>query len=58
MLTNAEAMKSWFCHNGAMGASAAELGLLIGMVVVFVAGLIAVTLVEKGADRDGGDQPL
>jgi uncharacterized membrane protein (DUF373 family) len=43
---------------GGQGASAAELGLLIGMVAVFVAGLIAVTLVEKGADRDGGDQPL
>jgi uncharacterized membrane protein (DUF373 family) len=31
---------------------AAELGLLIGMVAVFVAGLIAVSLVEKGADSD------
>jgi uncharacterized membrane protein (DUF373 family) len=43
---------------GGQGASAAELGLLIGMVAVFVAGLIAVTMFEKGADRDGGDQPL
>jgi uncharacterized membrane protein (DUF373 family) len=43
---------------GGQGASAAELGLLIGMVAVFVAGLIAVTLFEKGADRDDGDQPL
>jgi uncharacterized membrane protein (DUF373 family) len=40
---------------GGQGASAAELGLLIGMVAVFVAGLIAVTIFEKGADRDGGD---
>jgi hypothetical protein len=24
----------------------------------FVAGLIAVTIFENGADRDGGDQPL
>jgi len=41
---------------GGHGASAAELGLLIGMVAVFVAGLIAVTIFEKGADRD--DPPV
>lgn len=37
---------------GSPSVSASELGLLIGMIAVFVAGLIAVTLVEKGADRD------
>jgi uncharacterized membrane protein (DUF373 family) len=37
---------------GGPPVGAAELGLLIGMVAVFVAGLIAVSLVEKGADAD------
>jgi uncharacterized membrane protein (DUF373 family) len=43
---------------GGPGASAAELGLLIGMVAVFVAGLIAVTIFEKGADRDEVEPPV
>ncbi len=37
---------------GAPPVSSAELGLLIGMIAVFVAGLIAVSIVEKGVDRD------
>jgi uncharacterized membrane protein (DUF373 family) len=37
---------------GGRPVSAAELGLLIGMIAVFVAGLIAVSIVEKGGDRD------
>jgi uncharacterized membrane protein (DUF373 family) len=37
---------------GGPPVGAAELALLIGMIAVFVGGLIAVTLVEKGADRD------
>jgi hypothetical protein len=37
---------------------AAELGLLIGMVAVFVGGLIAVSIVEKGADRDPSGPPI
>jgi uncharacterized membrane protein (DUF373 family) len=43
---------------GGQRASAAELGLLIGMVAVFVAGLIAVTIFEKGADRDSDSPPI
>jgi len=43
---------------GGHGAGAAELGLLIGMVAVFVAGLIAVTIFEKGADRDSDSPPI
>jgi uncharacterized membrane protein (DUF373 family) len=38
-----------------VSASASELGLLIGMVAVFVAGLIAVSVFEKG-DEKKGDQ--
>jgi uncharacterized membrane protein (DUF373 family) len=37
---------------GGPPVSAADLGLLIGMIAVFVAGLIAVSVVEKGADSD------
>ena len=37
---------------GGPPVGAAELALLIGMIAVFVGGLIAVTLVEKGADHD------
>jgi uncharacterized membrane protein (DUF373 family) len=43
---------------GGQGASAAELGLLIGMVAVFVAGLIAVTIFEKGADGKQDSPPI
>jgi len=43
---------------GGQGASAAELGLLIGMVAVFVAGLIAVTTFEKGADGKQDSTPI
>jgi uncharacterized membrane protein (DUF373 family) len=39
---------------GGPPVGAAELGLLIGMVAVFRAGLIAVSLVEKGADSQPG----
>jgi uncharacterized membrane protein (DUF373 family) len=43
---------------GGPPVGAAELGLLIGMVAVFVGGLIAVSLVEKGADRDPSGPPI
>jgi len=43
---------------GGQGASAAELGLLIGMVAVFVAGLIAVATFEKGADGKQDSTPI
>ncbi len=43
---------------GGPSVSAAELGLLIGMIAVFVAGLIAVSIVEKGTDRDPGAPPI
>ena len=43
---------------GARPVSAAELGLLIGMIAVFVAGLIAVSIVEKGGDRDPSGPPI
>jgi uncharacterized membrane protein (DUF373 family) len=43
---------------GGRPVSAAELGLLIGMIAVFVAGLIAVSIVEKGGDRDPSGPPI
>ncbi len=43
---------------GSPPVSPAELGLLIGMIAVFVAGLIAVSIVEKGPDRGQGEPPI
>jgi len=43
---------------GGPPVSPAELGLLIGMIAVFVAGLIAVSIVEKGPDRGPGEPPI
>jgi uncharacterized membrane protein (DUF373 family) len=43
---------------GGPAVSSSELGLLIGMVAVFVAGLIAVSIFEKAAERDPADPPI